>query len=108
MAIQVPAGFRLGGGFCGLKRNPTRQDLSLVVSDVPAVAAGVYTQNLVFAAPVALDRANAGKFRCRVNSGNANARAPAKGTSLTPARRRGWLRQPAALRPSKRWSCRRA
>jgi glutamate N-acetyltransferase / amino-acid N-acetyltransferase len=76
MAIQVPAGFRLGGGFCGLKRNPTRQDLSLVVSDVPAVAAGVYTQNLVFAAPVALDRARtpgSGFRAVVVNSGNANA-----------------------------------
>jgi glutamate N-acetyltransferase / amino-acid N-acetyltransferase len=76
MAIQVPAGFRLGGGFCGLKRNPTRQDLTLVVSDVPAVAAGVYTQNLVFAAPVALDRERTpgNGFRAVVvNSGNANA-----------------------------------
>ena len=54
---SVPQGFRLGGVYCGLKRNPTLEDLSLVVSDRPATAAGVYTQNLVFAAPVALDRA---------------------------------------------------
>jgi glutamate N-acetyltransferase/amino-acid N-acetyltransferase len=50
--------------------------LSLVVSDLPAVAAGVYTQNLVFAAPVALDRARTPGtgFRAVVtNSGNANA-----------------------------------
>jgi glutamate N-acetyltransferase/amino-acid N-acetyltransferase len=51
-------------------------DLSLVVSDVPAVAAGVYTRNLVFAAPVALDRARTPFGSARVvviNSGNANA-----------------------------------
>src|SRR5438128_8018132 len=72
----VPLGFRLSGVYCGLKRNSTRQDLSLVVSDLPAVAAGVYTQNLVFAAPVALDRSRtpgAGFRAVVVNSGNANA-----------------------------------
>ncbi|HEV2971241.1 MAG TPA: bifunctional glutamate N-acetyltransferase/amino-acid acetyltransferase ArgJ [Pirellulales bacterium] len=76
MSIQIPLGFRLGGVHCGLKRNTTRQDLSLVVSYHPAVAAGVYTQNLVFAAPVALDRSRTpgSGFRAVViNSGNANA-----------------------------------
>ena len=57
MTTEVPPGFRLAGVHCGIKRNPMREDLTLVVSDRPAVAAGVYTQNLVFAAPVALDRA---------------------------------------------------
>src|SRR4051812_41492226 len=73
---EVPLGFQLSGVYCGLKRNPTRLDLSLVVSDRPAVAAGVYTQNLVFAAPVALDRSRTpgSGFRAVViNSGNANA-----------------------------------
>jgi glutamate N-acetyltransferase/amino-acid N-acetyltransferase len=76
MSIQIPLGFRLAGVHCGLKRNATRQDLSLVVSDLPAAAAGVYTQNLVFAAPVALDRSRTpgSGFRAVViNSGNANA-----------------------------------
>jgi glutamate N-acetyltransferase/amino-acid N-acetyltransferase len=59
-----------------VKRDPRKQDLTLVVSDRPAAAAGVYTQNLVFAAPVALDRARTPSDRIRVvviNSGNANA-----------------------------------
>jgi glutamate N-acetyltransferase / amino-acid N-acetyltransferase len=76
MSIHVPTGFRFAGVYCGVKRNPSRQDLSLVVSDVPAVAAGVYTQNLVFAAPVALDRSRtpgSGFRAIVVNSGNANA-----------------------------------
>src|ERR1700688_4532108 len=76
MSIQVPKAFRLAGVYCGVKRNPSRQDLSLAVSDLPAVAAGVYTQNLVFAAPVALDRSRTPGtgFRAVVtNSGNANA-----------------------------------
>ncbi len=76
MSISVPAGFRLGGVHCGLKRNPTREDLSLIVSDLPAAAAGAYTQNLVFAAPVALDRSRTpgdGFRAVAINSGNANA-----------------------------------
>jgi glutamate N-acetyltransferase/amino-acid N-acetyltransferase len=66
----------------GLKRNPTREDIALVVSDMPATAAGVYTTNLVFAAPVAYDRAltPGGNFRAiAINSGNANACTGARG-----------------------------
>jgi glutamate N-acetyltransferase/amino-acid N-acetyltransferase len=76
MAIAVPQGYRLAGIYCGIKRNTSKLDLTLVVSDRPAVAAGVYTQNQVFAAPVALDRARTPATDVRAvvaNSGNANA-----------------------------------
>ena len=76
MSIRVPKGFRLAGVHCGIKRDPGKPDLTLVVSDTPAAAAGVYTQNLVHAAPVALDRERTPSDRIRtvvVNSGNANA-----------------------------------
>jgi glutamate N-acetyltransferase/amino-acid N-acetyltransferase len=76
MSISVPLGFRVAGLHCGLKRNPNKPDLSLIVSDRPASAAGVYTQNLVFAAPVALDRKRTPGDQIRavvINSGNANA-----------------------------------
>ncbi len=76
MAIRVPKGYLLAGVHCGLKRDLRKQDLTLIVSEVPAVAVGVYTQNLVYAAPVALDRARTPSDRMRVvviNSGNANA-----------------------------------
>jgi glutamate N-acetyltransferase/amino-acid N-acetyltransferase len=72
----LPRGFRAAGTHAGLKRNPTREDIALVVSDVPATAAGVYTTNLVFAAPVAFDRARTpgdGFRAIAINSGNANA-----------------------------------
>jgi glutamate N-acetyltransferase/amino-acid N-acetyltransferase len=72
----LPKGFRVAGAHAGLKRNPTREDISLVVSDLAATAAGVYTTNLVFAAPVAFDRARTpgtGFRAIAVNSGNANA-----------------------------------
>jgi glutamate N-acetyltransferase/amino-acid N-acetyltransferase len=51
-------------------------DLALVVSDRPAVAAGVYTKNLVCAAPVTVDRERTPSESVRVvaiNSGVANA-----------------------------------
>ncbi len=76
MTIAVPKGYRLAGVYCGIKRSAAKLDLSLVVSDTPAVAAGVYTQNRVFAAPVALNRSRtpAADIRAIVaNSGNANA-----------------------------------
>jgi glutamate N-acetyltransferase/amino-acid N-acetyltransferase len=76
MSFAVPQGYRLAGLYSGVKRNTSKLDLSLIVSDRPAVAAGVYTQNRVFAAPVAYDRAitPAGDIRAVViNSGNANA-----------------------------------
>jgi glutamate N-acetyltransferase/amino-acid N-acetyltransferase len=76
MPLPLPQSFRFAGVYCGIKRDATRKDCALVVSDVPAVAAGVYTKNLVFAAPVALDRARtpgAGFRAVAMNSGNANA-----------------------------------
>ncbi|MEY3204365.1 MAG: Arginine biosynthesis bifunctional protein ArgJ, partial [Planctomycetota bacterium] len=71
----LPRGFRMGGVHAGIKRNASREDVTLIVSDAPATGAGVYTTNLVFAAPVAYDRSlTPGRnFRAIVvNSGNAN------------------------------------
>ena len=84
MTLSGPAGFRLSGVHCGVKRNPAKLDLALIVADRPAVAAGVYTQNLVHAAPVALDRQRTPGDAIRavvVNSGNANACTGERGTS---------------------------
>ena len=76
MAIRVPKGFLVGGVHCGLKRDLRKPDLTMVVSETAAVGVGVYTQNLVYAAPVALDRERTPSDRIRVvliDSGNANA-----------------------------------
>jgi glutamate N-acetyltransferase / amino-acid N-acetyltransferase len=72
----LPRGFRFAGVRAGIKRDKTREDVSLIVSDVPATAAGVYTTNLVYAAPVAWDRSltpGRGFRAVAINSGNANA-----------------------------------
>jgi glutamate N-acetyltransferase/amino-acid N-acetyltransferase len=76
MSIKLPIGFRAAGVYSGVKRSDAKLDLSLVVSDRPAVAAGVYTKNLVCAAPVKLDRERTPSESIRVvaiNSGCANA-----------------------------------
>lgn len=76
MNLRLPQGFRAAGVYSGVKRNESKLDLSLVVTDRPAVAAGVYTKNLVCAAPVKLDRERTPSDAIRVvaiNSGCANA-----------------------------------
>ena len=73
---RVPEGFTLTGVHCGIKSDPRAEDLTLIVADSPAVAAGVYTQNAICAAPVILDRSRTPSDRIRtivINSANANA-----------------------------------
>lgn len=74
-------GFRASGVVSGLKKK-TGKDLGLIVSEVPATAAGVFTNNRVQAAPVLLDRERIrpGKGQAIVvNSGNANCCTGARG-----------------------------
>jgi glutamate N-acetyltransferase/amino-acid N-acetyltransferase len=76
MAVCVPKGYLLAGVHCKIKRDRHKRDLTLVKSETPAAAAGVYTQNLVYAAPVALDRSRTPSDRMRavvICSGVANA-----------------------------------
>ncbi|MGL4513654.1 MAG: bifunctional glutamate N-acetyltransferase/amino-acid acetyltransferase ArgJ [Lacipirellulaceae bacterium] len=80
--VAFPQGFSGQGVYCGVKEDTSRLDLSLVVSDRPAVGVGVYTQNLVQAAPVTFDRERTPSERVRVvavNSGCANACTGARG-----------------------------
>lgn len=72
-----PAGFRGAGAACGIKRSGA-PDLALLLCDTQATAAGVFTRNLVAAAPVQVSRAHlaatGGAARALVvNSGCANA-----------------------------------
>ena len=76
MAIPIPKGYLMTGVHCRIKRDPTKLDLTLVMSETPACGAGVYTQNLVCAAPVTLDRSRTPSDKIRavvICSGVANA-----------------------------------
>lgn len=74
---MLPKGFRFAGVHSGLRASePGRLDLALVVSDVPAAAAGVFTQNRVAAAPVHVCKERLPRSDARgivICSGNANA-----------------------------------
>ncbi|MGA3084324.1 MAG: bifunctional glutamate N-acetyltransferase/amino-acid acetyltransferase ArgJ [Thermodesulfobacteriota bacterium] len=70
------SGFLASAQSAEVKKGNTRSDLGLIFSEVPAVAAGVFTRNLVKAAPVQLNLERIVKQTGRailVNSGNANA-----------------------------------
>src|SRR5271157_1683652 len=72
---RAVAGFKFAGVAAGLKADPTRKDLGLIVADAPVAAAGVFTTNQVKAAPVtlALQRLRAGRLHAiAANSGSAN------------------------------------
>lgn len=73
--ICAPLGFTANGIHCGIRRNSSKADLALVLSEVPAAAAAVYTRNLVQGAPLAVTKAHIGSGTARAmicNSGNAN------------------------------------
>jgi glutamate N-acetyltransferase/amino-acid N-acetyltransferase len=72
----LPKGFRYGAAACGLRRK-NRLDLGVIIADGPCTAAGIFTSNLVKAAPVLLckkhlEAAPNGIRAIVVNSGNAN------------------------------------
>lgn len=69
-------GFKTAGICSGIKKDASKKDLMLIYSEVPAVAAGVFTLNLASAAPVTLSKQRltaATHQAVLVNSGNANA-----------------------------------
>ncbi len=72
--ITAVPGFMASGINCGIKDN--KKDLAIFYSKVPAVSAGVFTTNLIKAAPVLVTARNMKEKNTRavvVNSGNANA-----------------------------------
>jgi len=100
--LNLPLGYRYSATYAGI-RAQARDDLALIVSGVPAAAAGVFTQNRVQAAPVRLCRrhlrasrgtvgaivVNAGNANCATRTGDrvalASCRDVAKRLRLTPA-----------------------
>ncbi|MCD7783045.1 MAG: bifunctional glutamate N-acetyltransferase/amino-acid acetyltransferase ArgJ [Firmicutes bacterium] len=73
--VCAPSGFSANGIHCGIRKNKEKRDLSLIVSDVPASAAAVYTTNLVKGAPIIVTKRHLENGVARAiicNSGNAN------------------------------------
>jgi len=86
--VDLPLGYRYAATYAGI-RQAEKDDLALIVSGLPAAAAGVFTQNRVQAAPVKLCRrhlaashgavgailVNAGNANCATRTGDAVALA---------------------------------
>ena len=100
--MKLPLGYLYSSTYAGI-RAAEKDDLALIVSGLPASAAGVFTQNRVQAAPVRLSRrhlqysrgsagailVNAGNANCATRTGDAvalaTAKAAAKLLKLQPA-----------------------
>ena len=73
--VCAAKGFTANGIHCGIRKNHSKKDLSLILSAVPASAAAVYTTNLVKGAPLVVTKnhiANGIAQAVICNSGNAN------------------------------------
>ncbi|MEE0800459.1 MAG: bifunctional glutamate N-acetyltransferase/amino-acid acetyltransferase ArgJ [Gemmiger sp.] len=82
--VCAAKGFSASGVHAGFRANPNKLDLAIIKADVRCAAAGVYTTNKVYGAPIRVDRAHLTDGHAQailVNSGNANTCA-ANGVDL--------------------------
>ena len=73
--VCAAKGFTANGIHCGIRKNKTKRDLALILSERPASAAAVYTTNLVKGAPLLVTKAHLANGVAQAvicNSGNAN------------------------------------
>ena len=73
--VCAATGFKANGVHCGIRKNHSKKDLALIVSEKKAAAAAVYTTNLVKGAPLAVTKQNIADGYAQAvicNSGNAN------------------------------------
>ena len=73
--VCAAKGFTAGGIHCGIRKNRTKRDLSLILSEKRAAAAAVYTTNLVKGAPLTVTKSHLTDGYAKAvicNSGNAN------------------------------------
>ena len=73
--VCAAKGFKANGVHCGIRKNRTKKDLALIMSEVPATTAAVYTTNLVKGAPLTVTKEHIKNGIAQAvicNSGNAN------------------------------------
>ena len=73
--VTAAQGFTASGVHCGIRKNRSKKDLALIVSDREAAAAAVYTRNLVKGAPNTVTARHIADGKARAilcNSGIAN------------------------------------
>lgn len=75
LGVCAPLGFYASGLHCGIRKNKSKKDLSLVYSEIEAISSACYTQNKVKGAPILVTQQHLKKGNAQVmlcNSGNAN------------------------------------
>ncbi len=73
--VCAAKGFTASGVHCGIRKNKSKRDLALILSEVPSNAAAVYTTNLVKGAPLTVTKKHISNGIAQAiicNSGNAN------------------------------------
>ncbi len=73
--VCAAQGFLASGVHCGIRKNKTKKDLALIISQTKAAAASIYTTNLVKGAPIYVTKENIADGYAQAiicNSGNAN------------------------------------
>lgn len=73
--VCAAKGYKASGVHCGIRRNQTKKDLALIVSEKKATTCAVYTRNLVKGAPLTVTKQNIADGYAQAvicNSGNAN------------------------------------
>ena len=73
--VCAAKGFSANGIHCGIRKNKTKRDLSLIYSEAMCDAAAVYTTNLVKGAPITVNKEHLKDYKAQAvvcNSGNAN------------------------------------
>ena len=73
--VCAAKGFKAAGLHCGIRKNKTKRDIALILSEKAGTAAAVYTTNLVKGAPILVDKQNLANGKAQAiicNSGNAN------------------------------------
>jgi len=74
-SVCAAAGFLATGMHCGIRKNHTKKDVSIIFSVKPCTAAAVYTTNKVKGAPLTVTKSNISNGIAQAvicNSGNAN------------------------------------
>ncbi len=73
--VCAPKGFKASGVHCGIRKNRSKKDLALILSEKKGPCACVYTTNLVKGAPIIVTKENVADGYAQAvicNSGNAN------------------------------------
>ena len=73
--VCAAKGYKASGVHCGIRKNQSKKDLALIISENKAVTCAVYTRNLVKGAPLTVTKNNISDGYAQAvicNSGNAN------------------------------------